>query len=100
MTQGHCIACDTPQEDIEAHKQRLHKGRAVLDAELYSGSIECKVCRNMVLTPRGQKWEQPPKHECNPAIPIKDPSGLVIRYMNANGMDASNFQLTLTPTEQ
>jgi len=98
MAYGNCIQCnDIGFEDIEAHKAQTHKGRKVLDNEIYSGAMDCKRCRNVVLTPRGKKWEEVPLHKADPAIAIKNEQGFVVGYRNANGMDASNFQLTITP---
>jgi len=101
MTYGHCNACDRTQEDLEEHLTKVHHGKKPLDSELFSGTIECKVCRQMVETPRRKegKWTEAPEHNCIPADTIKDPNtGRVIDITNDSGMDLRTQKIIIRPT--
>ena len=101
---GKCIRCnDTHFDDIDAHLSSKHKGAKPVYAELYSGSIECKICYDGVNTPRlkpGEKeWdgEYLPKHICIPAREVKDAAGFVVTRINSSNMDVRHYQRVQDP---
>lgn len=103
---GICHQCnDAPFDDIDNHVKVKHKDRKLADTELYSGTLECKVCRNAVKRPRLKAGSEAVndatliKHECTPATPIKDVDGNTISWRNATGMDCRHYQLVLDPIQ-
>lgn len=103
---GICHQCnDAPSDDMDEHVKVKHKNRQVADTELYSGTLECKVCRNAIKRPRLKTGSEEVndaikiKHECAPATPIKDVDGNNIGWRNSSGMDSRHYQLVLDPIQ-
>lgn len=93
--QGMCLQCDREFEDIQEHLDsslKGHNGRKPQPAEITSGTIFCKVCRNDIRTPRGKKYEEPPKHECEPATQRNDG-----RWIAPDGRETDQFHITIDP---
>ena len=103
---GICNRCnDTPSDDIDTHISSKHRGAKPTYPELYSGTIECKICYAAINKPRlkigDKEWdgEYIPKHDCKPAREIKDTSGQIVTRINELGMDVRHYQMVKDPTQ-